>query len=82
MRRADSRSITLEELVARRRIFLRAGLQHLDRGDDRCQRRAKLVGGVRRELALRRARPARVAVSSATTRMAASAPPREGCRKR
>ena len=41
-----------EELVARRRLVLGAGLQHLDGGDDRGERRAELVGGVGRELAL------------------------------
>ena len=43
----------LEELVADGGLVLRAGLQHLDRGDDRRQRRAQLVRRVRRELALR-----------------------------
>ena len=41
-----------EEAVALDRIVLRARLQHLDRADDRRQRRAQLVRGVRDELAL------------------------------
>jgi len=41
-----------EEAVALCRVVLRARLQHLDRADDRRQRRAQLVRGVRDELAL------------------------------
>ena len=41
-----------EEAVALDGILLRAGLQDLDRADDRRQRRAQLVRGVRDELAL------------------------------
>ena len=41
-----------EEAVALDGILLRAGLEHLDGADDRRQRRAQLVRGVRDELAL------------------------------
>ncbi len=46
-----------EEPVALDRILLRARLQHLDRADDRRQRRAQLVRRVRDELALRELAP-------------------------
>ena len=54
-RRASRAGLALdvrEEAVALDGILLRAGLQHLDRADDRRQRRAQLVRRVRDELAL------------------------------
>ena len=46
-----------EKAVALGRIILRARLQHLDRADDRRQRRPKLVRRVRDELAFRKLAP-------------------------
>ena len=50
--RSASRSMWREETVALDGVVLRARLQHLDRADDRRQRRAQLVRRVRDELAL------------------------------
>ena len=50
--RSDSRAITSRNSSRVCGLVLRAGLEHLDRGDDRRERRAQLVRGVRRELAL------------------------------